>query len=195
MKVAYLVDCYPWVSHTFIRREIAALEGQGVEVDRFSVRRPHRQLVDEEDKRELVRTRVILDVGILHLLFALPVTSPCALWLRLGHYASRSRLAGAPTVPARPRLVMEAFALGRPALTIYVGGVTELMSSECGWLVPAGSLDDLTAAMRQALDTPLDEIERMGREGQRRVREQHSAAIEAKKLHALFGQAIAASQP
>ena len=36
-RVAYLVNQYPAVSHTFIRREILALERQGVTVDRFSL--------------------------------------------------------------------------------------------------------------------------------------------------------------
>jgi hypothetical protein len=39
MKVAYLVNQYPHVSHSFIRREIIALEAQGLTVERFSIRR------------------------------------------------------------------------------------------------------------------------------------------------------------
>ena len=35
-KVAYLVNQYPHVSHSFIRREIAGLEACGVEVERFA---------------------------------------------------------------------------------------------------------------------------------------------------------------
>ncbi|HHX89099.1 MAG TPA: colanic acid biosynthesis glycosyltransferase WcaL, partial [Paracoccus sp.] len=38
MRVAYLINQYPKVSHTFIRREILALEGQGVAVARFALR-------------------------------------------------------------------------------------------------------------------------------------------------------------
>ena len=38
MRVAYLVNQYPTVSHTFIRREILALERCGVEVTRFALR-------------------------------------------------------------------------------------------------------------------------------------------------------------
>ena len=36
MKVAYLVNQYPHVSHSFIRREIVALEAQGIAVTRTS---------------------------------------------------------------------------------------------------------------------------------------------------------------
>ena len=38
MNVAYLVNQYPHVSHSFIRREIAALEVQGITIQRFSIR-------------------------------------------------------------------------------------------------------------------------------------------------------------
>ena len=38
MRVAYLVNQYPSISHTFVRREIEGLERLGVEVERFSVR-------------------------------------------------------------------------------------------------------------------------------------------------------------
>ena len=41
VKVAYLVNQYPAVSHSFIRREIVALEARGVTVERFSIRPPH----------------------------------------------------------------------------------------------------------------------------------------------------------
>lgn len=40
LRVAYLVSRYPAVSHTFVRREIAALRRRGVDVHTFSVRRP-----------------------------------------------------------------------------------------------------------------------------------------------------------
>jgi glycosyltransferase involved in cell wall biosynthesis len=68
MKVAYLVNQYPKVSHTFIRREIAALEADGVEVVRWSIRPCPDRLVDEADKAEEARTRVVLRAGPLRLL-------------------------------------------------------------------------------------------------------------------------------
>ena len=37
MTVAYLCSEYPRVSHSFIRREIRALEAHGVAVERFSI--------------------------------------------------------------------------------------------------------------------------------------------------------------
>ena len=71
MIVAYLVNQYPKVSHSFIRREIAALEACGVQVERFSIRPCPDRLVDEADLAELARTRVILAVGLVKLLGAL----------------------------------------------------------------------------------------------------------------------------
>ncbi len=70
MRIAYLVNQYPKVSHSFIRREILGLESQGIEVARFSIRACASELVDEADKLELERTRQILDVGIVGLLWA-----------------------------------------------------------------------------------------------------------------------------
>lgn len=73
-RIAYLTSKYPAVSHTFIRREIAALEQLGYEVERFSIREsPAAELLDEADVRERQVTRVILRGGILGLI-------PAVLW-------------------------------------------------------------------------------------------------------------------
>lgn len=63
MRIAYLVNQYPKVSHTFIRRELQALEASGVDVLRYSVRRVDEPLADPADRAELERTRFVLDVG------------------------------------------------------------------------------------------------------------------------------------
>ncbi|MEZ5963996.1 MAG: glycosyltransferase family 4 protein [Planctomycetota bacterium] len=69
MKLAYLVNQYPKVSHAFIRREILAVEAQGVPVRRYSVR-PAAELVDAGDEAEAARTDVVLRHGGLALLWA-----------------------------------------------------------------------------------------------------------------------------
>jgi glycosyltransferase involved in cell wall biosynthesis len=395
MRVGYLVTYYPRVSHTFIRREIAALEAQGVEVERFALRRAPDDVVDDIDLREAERTRVVLDSGApalaaqlarTLLLRPLRFASALRLALRLGrasdrgvlkhlaylveacllrvwfeqsgcshvhvHFGTNSTAAamlchelGGPgysftahgpdefdaayglglrdkiararfvvaissfgrsqlwrhcdyahwskvhvvhcgldrayldaeptPLPDRPRFVsvgrlsaqkgypllieacaqlaahgrdfeltlvgdgelraelealidrhdlrarvritgladgarvreelraarvfvlpsfaeglpvviMEALALGRPVLATSVAGVPELVSAECGWLVPAGSVDALVQAMERALATPLAELERMGQVGRARVRQQHDVQVEAEKLRALF---------
>jgi glycosyltransferase involved in cell wall biosynthesis len=71
LRIAYLVNQYPAVSHTFIRREIQALERAGHQVDRIAVRPWSGQLVDAEDVAEQARTRYLLAGGLLPLLGSL----------------------------------------------------------------------------------------------------------------------------
>lgn len=61
MKIAYLINQYPKVSHSFVRREIAALEALGVEVKRFSVRAVEEALKDPADQQEKEVTEVLLN--------------------------------------------------------------------------------------------------------------------------------------
>jgi colanic acid/amylovoran biosynthesis glycosyltransferase len=63
MHVAYLINQYPKVSHSFIRREIAALERAGVEVLRVSVRGWGDVAADAADDAEKARTRFLLRNG------------------------------------------------------------------------------------------------------------------------------------
>lgn len=101
LKIAYLVNQYPKVSHSFIRREILGLESCGVEVTRFSIRSCSTELVDAADKAELKKTRVVLEAGVVALLSGLlqvlltkPVRLLKALWLaiRLGWHSERGTL-------------------------------------------------------------------------------------------------------
>lgn len=71
LNVAYLINQYPKVSHSFIRREILALEEQGLKIKRFALRSCDAELVDEADKQELLQTKYILSVGLPGLLIAL----------------------------------------------------------------------------------------------------------------------------
>jgi colanic acid/amylovoran biosynthesis glycosyltransferase len=68
-KVAYLVNQYPKVSHSFIRREILGIEACGLVVERFSIRSLESELVDEADKQELQKTRYVLATGIGNFIF------------------------------------------------------------------------------------------------------------------------------
>ncbi|NIJ08925.1 glycosyltransferase involved in cell wall biosynthesis [Sphingomonas vulcanisoli] len=63
MRIAYLVNRYPAVSHSFIRREILGLEALGHDVVRFSIRPVPGDLPDPADLRERERTRIVLDQG------------------------------------------------------------------------------------------------------------------------------------
>ncbi len=60
MIVGYLMNMYPMVSTTFIGREIAALEAQGLVVKRYAIRRWDGPLTDPGDLREQAATRYLL---------------------------------------------------------------------------------------------------------------------------------------
>lgn len=395
MKLAYLINQYPRVSHTFVRREIAALEQAGVEVARFSIRHSPEQVVDPSDQAELERTRVIVGVGVTGLLLALftrllrsPVSmlraalltvrigwrsergllrhvaylaEACVLldWFRAGgithvhaHFGTNSTAVvmlchelGGPTysftvhgpeefdkplllslrtkieratfvvaitnfcrsqlyrhcshdhwskihivhcaldheflggepqpLPSTPRIVtvgrlneqkgqlllveaagrvarkgidfelvlvgdgemrpeletliaregltgkvkilgwapnaevraqlsdsrfmilpsfaeglpvviMEALALARPVLTTYVAGIPELVGDDCGWLIPAGSVEAIADGIERALAAGDAELEALGRAGRAKVQKEHDATVEAGKLLELF---------
>lgn len=68
MRLAYFTNQYPKVSHSFIRREILALERQDVEVVRFAVRGWSDALVDPDDLAEREKTHYLLQRGIRGLL-------------------------------------------------------------------------------------------------------------------------------
>lgn len=86
-----------------------------------------------------------------------------------------------------PVVIMEALALGRPVISTYVAGIPELVEPGiCGWLVPPGSVEAISAAMRTAIECESEKLEQMGRLGAQATREQHDAELEARKLAALF---------
>ena len=97
-RIAYVINQYPKISHTFIRREILALERQGFDILRISLRGWDAELVDEEDQRERMRTRYVLQAGALPLLWAVLRTllmspgrfvSALTLAIRMGRGAER----------------------------------------------------------------------------------------------------------
>lgn len=99
MRIAYFVNQYPKVSHSFIRREILALERQGLEVQRIALRGWDAELHDPEDLAERGKTRYVLQAGIkgllaptLQALRAQPgrFFKALKLALRLGRRADRS---------------------------------------------------------------------------------------------------------
>ena len=89
-QVAYLINTYPRVSHSFISTEIASLERQGLKVSRFSFRRAEDHLDDSRFASEVERTVVLLECGALQLAMACaacfasqPGATAGALWLAL----------------------------------------------------------------------------------------------------------------
>jgi len=63
MRIAYLINQYPMIPHSFIRREILALERQGFEVMRVALRGWDSELRDAADEAERPRTRYVLRAG------------------------------------------------------------------------------------------------------------------------------------
>jgi glycosyltransferase involved in cell wall biosynthesis len=92
-----------------------------------------------------------------------------------------------------PVVIMEAFAMGRPVISTFVGAVPELvLPGVNGWLVPAGDEDALLDAMRDALECAPPHLDALGRAGRERVLERHRTSTEVRKLEALFLAARAA---
>ena len=70
MRIAYLINQYPKVSHSFIRREIQALERRGINVMRIALRGWDNVLVDDDDVLEREQTRYALQDGAFGLIVA-----------------------------------------------------------------------------------------------------------------------------
>ncbi len=71
MKIAYVLNSYPQPSHSFIRREVQALERQGIAVLRLAMRPGSSPLVDPGDQAEASKTEYVLQMGMLTLLLGL----------------------------------------------------------------------------------------------------------------------------
>jgi colanic acid/amylovoran biosynthesis glycosyltransferase len=98
MRVAYLINQYPKVSHSFIRREILALERQGFDIIRIALRGWDGEIVSQEDLLERKATRYGLRHGLAALPFAVLralLTRPVSLFralalaCRMGYRAER----------------------------------------------------------------------------------------------------------
>lgn len=86
-----------------------------------------------------------------------------------------------------PVVFMESLALGRPVLSTFVAGIPELVDdNECGWLVPAGSVEILSSTLERVLTADADELTEMGAVGRNRVARMHDIDREAGRLARLF---------
>jgi glycosyltransferase involved in cell wall biosynthesis len=98
-QIAYFVNQYPKVSHSFIRREILELEVQGFEILRIALRGWDAELFGTEDKLECSNTKYILKSGAWGLILPMmqifatsPIKFLSTLWvaLKMGIHADRS---------------------------------------------------------------------------------------------------------
>ena len=95
-RIAYFVNQYPAVSHSFIRREIHGLECRGYEVLRLALYGWSSELVDDVDEVERRATRYILQGGLIKLVasalrFAIERPRKFISGLRLALQMSRKR--------------------------------------------------------------------------------------------------------
>lgn len=86
-----------------------------------------------------------------------------------------------------PVVIMEALAAGRPVIASSIAATGELVDVDCGWLVAAGDVAGIAAAITAAAATDPDRLTMMGRHGRDRVRERHSALAAANALLAVIG--------
>ncbi|MFW8635520.1 glycosyltransferase family 4 protein [Cribrihabitans pelagius] len=71
MKIAYVLNTYPQPSHSFIRRELLALEAEGLAILRLAMRPAEEPLADPGDRAEAARTEYVLAAGPWRLFAAL----------------------------------------------------------------------------------------------------------------------------
>lgn len=89
-----------------------------------------------------------------------------------------------------PVVIMEALALGRPVISTYIAGIPELVDSDCGWMIPAGSIDHIADAIRAALGDSPAVLAAKGAEGRKRVEREHNLALIAPILLKQFTLAV-----
>jgi colanic acid/amylovoran biosynthesis glycosyltransferase len=70
LRIAYLVNCYPAPSHSFIRREIDGVEATGLRVLPYSIRPAPAALPDYRDEIARGHTVTVLEKGVVALLLA-----------------------------------------------------------------------------------------------------------------------------
>jgi glycosyltransferase involved in cell wall biosynthesis len=115
MKLLYLISEYPKVSHSFVRREIEAVQAEGHAVDRVAIRGWDLPLADPADIRERSHTTYVLRQGSLRLLWA---SVACAL-RSPGRFSAAAALAwrmsrrGDRSLPYHVMYLMEAAWISR----------------------------------------------------------------------------------
>ncbi|MEZ5798330.1 MAG: glycosyltransferase [Paracoccaceae bacterium] len=108
MKLAYIVNTYPQPSHSFIRREVQALERMEWQIHRFALRSARDKLVDPADIAEDGRTEHVLEQGGWRLIrsglgFALRRPGPALRALRLALACGRRGAGDVPGTGGRLR--------------------------------------------------------------------------------------------
>ena len=85
-------------------------------------------------------------------------------------------------------VLMEAMAAGRPVIATSIAGIPELVTPDCGWLVPAGDAASLAEAICHLAETPFDRLTIMGQSARNRALARHNIETEAEKLTLLIAR-------
>jgi colanic acid/amylovoran biosynthesis glycosyltransferase len=94
LRIAYLVNCYPAPSHSFVRREIGGVEAAGLTVLRYSIRPAPPALPDPRDAAERDLTTTVLAQGGIALIAAFfleAITHPIGLMRAAGRAFAMAR--------------------------------------------------------------------------------------------------------
>jgi glycosyltransferase involved in cell wall biosynthesis len=89
----------------------------------------------------------------------------------------------------QPMAVLEAMARGLCVIATGVGGLTEMIGDGCGVIVPPDDVEELVAALREAVFDD-DERERYGAAAYRRIQTQFDSPIVAQQVDALYRELI-----
>jgi glycosyltransferase involved in cell wall biosynthesis len=111
---------------------------------------------------------------------------------RLCEEIRRSRLVVTPSecYENNPRSVIEAFALGKPAIGARIGGIPELVRDhETGMTFESGNVLDLREKIRYALADP-ERLEAWGRKGRDFVEKELNAETHYDKLTAIYHEVL-----
>jgi glycosyltransferase involved in cell wall biosynthesis len=170
-------------------------------VGRLCERKNHRALVEAVDQARRVRDDIRLTIigdGPLH--------KPLAQLIHQRRLADHVTLLGtldsravarhitaarALVVPSYsetlPCVILEAFALHRPVICAAVGSHSELVRHKVnGWLLAEAAAEPLTAALLEALATPVNQLTAMGARGARTIEQEYASERQAAKLLDLF---------
>lgn len=85
-----------------------------------------------------------------------------------------------------PVVIMEAMASARPVIATSIAGIPELVTPDCGWLVPSGDANAIASAIENFAQTPIEQLAEMGKIARLRVFDRHDVGTEAEKLSLLF---------
>ncbi len=116
-------------------------------------------------------------------------------WLSGDQVKQRLRQCRALVLPSfaegLPVVIMEAFALQRPVVSTYIAGIPELVQDQVnGWLIPAGSLEHLVEALLAVLNSPPEQLEKLGSQARETVKAKHDVNDGAGLLQRSFSSVL-----